>query len=363
VNHAGRPLNYGLLTLARSLFVALAVDAIFLTLVFAFSLRVGDGGPASRQATEPLSPALPSTLSPTELGLYRHARTLMDWTPKEIKDCPLLGKLRSAENGDDLPSIMKHVGERAAATISDFRNVACDERVYSEWNVGSPIATWREMGPNEVAHHFLYLILSHQSGDPRMFTEYRTDPKGKPVDLANLSDLPLITANFAGSWAYFNSSNQSESDFRYFGKESIQKHMCYVVGFAQKPDRARNITTFEFGKQSAVTLVQGIAWIDDTAFQIVKIETWLLAPRHDIGLESENTTVDYSPVRLAGLRDTLWLPSEVVVLVHFHNVFLRNTHRYSRFKLFEVHVVTNTPRRGKSPRRSSRGATCSGKCQ
>lgn len=287
----------------------------------------------------------------------------MDWTPKEIKDWPSLGKLQIAVEEDDLPVIMKHVGEQAAAMITGFRNIACDERVYSEWNLGGPIATWREMGPNEVAHHFLYVILSRPAGDPQMFNEYRTDPRGKPVDLANLPDLPLITANFAGSWAYFNSSNQSESYFRYLGKESVRKQMCYVVGFAQKPAIARNIATFELGKQSAAILVQGLAWIDETTFQIVRIETWLLAPRDDIGLESQNTIVDYSPVRLAGLRDALWLPSEVTVLVHYHTLFVRNTHRYSRFKLFAVHVVTNSPRREKRSQRSSRGGTCSGTCR
>jgi len=258
---------------------------------------------------------------------------------------------------------MKRVGERAAATISEFRNTACDERVYSEWNVGSPITTFREMGPNEVAHHFLYVILSRPASDSQIFTEYRSDLRGNPVDLASVPDLPLITANFAGSWAYFNPSNQRESDFRYFGEESIRKQMCYVVGFAQKPEIARNVTTFESRNQSALILVQGLAWIEETAFQIVKIETWLLAPRTDIGLSSQETTVDYNPVTIAGPNNALWLPSEVTVLVHYHNLFVRNTHRYSRFKLFEVHVVTNDVKREKPQGKGSRGGRCSGKCR
>jgi hypothetical protein len=30
---------------------------------------------------------------------------------------------------------------------------------------------------------------------------------------------------------------------------------------------------------------------------------------------------------------------EVTVQVRYHNVFIRNTHRYSGFKLFQSHVV------------------------
>jgi hypothetical protein len=277
-------------------------------------------------------------VSQEELATYSQAGTLMDWTAREIKDTPELSKLRPAGK-EDLPFILKRVAERAAEMIAEFRNIACDERVYSEWEVGSPIVTWREMGPNEVAHHFLYIIIPRPAGDPLMFKEYRTNPKGQPIDLASLPDLRLITTNFTGSWAYFSPSNQPESRFRYFGDEPIRKQLCYVVGFAQRPDVARNFTTFEAGDHSAVILVQGLAWIDEKSFHILKLETWLLAPRSDIGLASQNTTVNYSPILPAGMRNVLWLPQEVTVQVHYHDVFIRNTHRYSGFKLFQSHVV------------------------
>jgi hypothetical protein len=172
-----------------------------------------------------------------------------------------------------------------------------------------------------------------------MFKEFRTNPKGKPIDLASLGDLRLITTNFTGSWAYFNPSNQPETRFRYFGDEAIRKQLCYVVGFAQRPSVARNFTTFEADGHSAVILVQGLAWIDLRTFHILKLETWLLAPRSDIGLESQNTTVNYAPIEPTGMKNILWLPHEVTVEVHYHNVYIRNTHRYSGFKLFQSHVV------------------------
>jgi hypothetical protein len=290
-------------------------------------------------ANSPQPTATPARLSHQELDIYSRARTLVDWTPQEIRDSPPFYKLRAAQEKGGLPVILTRVGETAAAMIAQFRNIACDERVYSEWNVGSPIATWREMGPNESAHRFVYIIIPRPAGDPLMFTEYRTNPRGNPIDLDSLADLRLITTNFTGSWAYFNSSNQVESRFRYFGEESVRKQPCYVVGFAQRPEIARNFTTFEAGNHSARILVQGLAWIDERSFHIVRIETWLLAPRNDVGLESQNTTVNYSPVLPAGLQDVLWLPNEVTVLVHYQNVFIRNTHRYSGFKLFQAHSV------------------------
>ncbi|HME01221.1 MAG TPA: hypothetical protein VKM93_28400 [Terriglobia bacterium] len=310
-----------------------------ISIILAAALVLGVRTAAHPAANSPQSAEPPLRVSKEELETYSHARTLVDWTPREIKQAPSLYKLRPAQEGDRLPVILKNVGERAAAMIAEFRNIACDEKVYSEWTAGSPFATWREMGPNEVAHHFLYIIIPRPVGDPLMFKEYRTNPKGNPIDLGSLADLRLITTNFTGSWAYLTSSNQAESRFRYFGEESVRKQLCYVVGFAQKPDVVRNFTTFEAGKHSAVILVQGLAWIDERSFHIQKLETWLLAPRKDIGLESENTTVNYVPVLPAGLENALWLPNEVKVLVHYHDVFIRNTHHYSRFKLFQTHAV------------------------
>jgi hypothetical protein len=322
---------------ANTALVKFRVQVISIVLAAALVLgvrTVAHPAASSSQSTEP-----PLRVSQEELETYSHARTLMDWTPREIKHAPSFDKLRPAGKEDRLSVILKQVGEKAAAMIAEFRNIACDEHVYSEWTVGSPIVPWREMGPNEVAHHFLYIIIPGPVGNPLMFKEYRTNLKGNPIDLGSLADLRLITTNFTGSWAYFNPSNQVESRFRYFGEESIRKQLCYVVGFAQKPDVARNFTTFEGGNHSAVILVQGLAWIDESSFHILKIETWLLAPRTDIGLESETTTVNYLPVLPAGLANVLWLPNEVTVLVHYHDVFIRNTHRYSRFKLFQTHVV------------------------
>jgi hypothetical protein len=83
-------------------------------------------------------------------------------------------------------------------------------------------------------------------------------------------------------------------------------------------------------------LVQGLAWIDSESFQILRIMTWLLAPRKDIGLNSQVSTVDYYPVQPSGSERVLWLPRDVEVRVRFRDIDIRNTHHYSDFKLFRV---------------------------
>jgi hypothetical protein len=92
---------------------------------------------------------------------------------------------------------------------------------------------------------------------------------------------------------------------------------------------------FSPGK-SATLLVQGLAWIDSKSFQMLRIMTWLLAPRTDINLSAATSTVDFYPVQPSGTERVLWLPRDVTLWVRFRDIYIRNTHRYSNFKLFRV---------------------------
>jgi hypothetical protein len=109
-----------------------------------------------------------------------------------------------------------------------------------------------------------------------------------------------------------------------------------VVGFAQDPERARSGGVFSDYGKSIVVLLQGLAWIDSETFQLLRISTWLLAPRTDIGLTSEESTVDFYPVQPKGFEGVLWLPHDVKVRIIYQGFHVRNTHQYSNFKLFRV---------------------------
>ncbi|HET7842282.1 MAG TPA: hypothetical protein VFM21_11775, partial [Terriglobia bacterium] len=163
-----------------------------------------------------------------------------------------------------------------------------------------------------------------------------TDRTGKPADAASLAGFKMITSDFASSWLYFSPADQSANRFRYFGTQSIQNDECYVVGFAQIPELARSVSGYRVGDQASVLLVQGLAWIDKRTFHIPRIATWLLAPRRDIGLEGENSIVNYFPVKPEGVDKPLWVPHDVIVTIFSQGLFVRNTHRYSNFKLFRV---------------------------
>jgi hypothetical protein len=146
----------------------------------------------------------------------------------------------------------------------------------------------------------------------------------------------MITSGFASSWLYLGAAEQHDSRFRYFGIQAIRDRECHVVGFAQDSQKARRVGELRIGDINASSLVQGLAWIDTQTFQILRVMTWLLAPRTDIDLSSHISTVDFYPVHPIGSERVLWLPRDVRVWVLFRGVAIRNTHHYSNFKLFRV---------------------------
>ncbi len=297
----------------------------------------GAGRAGLQQPAAPLQlPKPPLQLTPAEIEIYKRAQTLMDWTPRQIHDCPFLHKLRPAGSQDQLPTVLERVGQAATRLVHDFPRIACDEEVFSETNVRDLRALDVTKPRNAKLRKFRYIVVPRQVGDFPAFEEYRTDLKGNPLDNPSLGDFFWITLDFASTWLYLSPTNQHGSRFRHFGIQTIRKRECHVVGFAQDPERARSVGELRIGDKSVVLLVQGLAWIDSETFQVLRIKTWLLAPRTDIGLSYQTSTIDFYPVQPSAFERVLWLPGDVMVMMDYRGTWFRNMHHYSNYKLFRV---------------------------
>ena len=284
--------------------------------------------------SEPPEP--PLHLTPSEILLYQFAPTLIGWTPKQIHHFPALHDLRPVANPDQLPMVLERAGQRCALLFRDFLQVSADEEVLSVLRFQSPNPITGTLDYPPKLRKFRYIIIPRPNGDLPGFEEYRTDLKGAPRDATSLGDLFMITSDFVSIGLHLSASDQPGSNFRYFGIQEIRSRKCHVVGFAQDPKRARHVEELDVEGGRVILLVQGLAWVDAQTFQILRVMTWLLAPRKDIGLTSQVSTVDFYPVQPSGSERVLWLPRDVTVRVHFRDIDIRNTHHYSNFRLFRV---------------------------
>jgi hypothetical protein len=291
---------------------------------------------AAQQLSNPSTPTPQLQMSPAEQEIYQKAKTLVDWTPEKIHSIPFLHNVRLADNQEELPIILAQAAKTNVALFHDFPKIYCDEEIHSAGATQIPGRPHVFFQRQVSDHEFRYIIIPTPVGEYMAFEEYRTDKRGNRVDLATLPGMSLITSNFASSCLYLGAAEQRGSHFRYFGTQTIERRKCFLVGFAQDPQNARSVAVFHLTSGPVILLTQGLAWIDSQSFEVRKIETWLLAPRNDIGLESEDTVVDYFPIKPKEFDHTLWVPRDVTVSIIYKGTLVQNTHHYSKFKVFRV---------------------------
>ena len=280
-----------------------------------------------------------------EQGYYANAHPYLAEPLKQLaKRIPQLKDLKPAQSQEELPVILQRSGHQVNEFFRHITDLTAREEIsLTRLRQERPYTT-PELSGEHVRDS--YLILRHNNNGGVEVIEYRTDAKGENFDQIVVQKGFLVTSGFALSCNYFSTGFQSESAFRYLGDQTIGQHDTYVVAFAQLPGKA-TLTVRMRGRGGSPVhmLVQGIAWIDKSNYQIVRMRTDLLAPRKDVGLNQQTTEVTFNKIQLADAAP-LWLPSSVKVFVEFttHNggvdeffeLSYRNEHRYTDYQRYRV---------------------------
>lgn len=253
---------------------------------------------------------------------------------------PELKKLKASSDQSKLQEIL----EKAAANVDAFfRNVV---DLIVEENITQERST--SFGTTRAQVQDSYLIVRGGDAAPSDVLEYRMDAAGRRID-QTMSRGYLVTSGFALIGNYFSTVSQPESRFRYLGDEKLGSRETYVVGFAQRPGQATQFITMAGPRgTSGNMLVQGIAWVDQSTLQILRLRTDLLAPRPEVGLERQTTEVNFSEIRFQDIANPLWLPQDVKVYLtvkefdsirhRFYEKNFRNEHRYTGYRRYRVSV-------------------------
>lgn len=255
--------------------------------------------------------------------------------PKLLKAVPDLQGLTPADTQDQLPSLLNKVAENIQGDEKKLPNLISHEDV-----------TWSRVCPethsyggcldSERHREFNYLILSHKNEDSEtVLEEYRTDSKNRRIE-PGTPDAPR-GQGFASLWVLFSSANRSESHFRYLGRQKLGKHAtALVVAFAQDPAAVKRPGEVALQGRSVPVWYQGIAWIDEANFQIVRLRTDLLQPRPDVHLQRLTAETEFGEVRISQLASALLLPVNVEITVEHDAEVSKEVHSYSKYRLYSV---------------------------
>jgi hypothetical protein len=251
---------------------------------------------------------------------------------KLIERIPELKTLQPAPDQQALPMILGKTGVR----VQEFLQTIVDLTAHEEITQERLSAKGSTKASRRLQYNYLILI-HHDAFAPRV-EEYRTDLQGNRAEPGGLDKGFSMTSGFALKWIHFQPMLRSDSTFLCLGDEKMGARNTYVVAFAQRPGQATITSTVGWSGGTMPILVQGIAWVDQNSFQIIRIRTDLLAPFNDIGLTQETTDLTLSEVKLPDLATPLWLPSDVKVYSVFKGQTFRNEHRYADYQHFRVSI-------------------------
>jgi tetratricopeptide (TPR) repeat protein len=252
--------------------------------------------------------------------------------PSLLQAVPELKGLDPASSQSDLTAILRNTGENVESFFNNFQNTVSIEQIREQ-----RLAKDGKI-KDSLDQKFQYLLLTRPEAWGLGLHEFRTDFQGNETAPTGLNSGLMLTSGFASASLLFHPAYQSGATFRYLGRQPMKGKDCYVVAFAQKPEKAQMYERFNTDKASVLVLFQGLAWIDAGSYKIIRLRTDLLKPQTKIRLQRQTTEITYLPVQFKQLGAVAWLPSEVGVTVQWAGRTFRNTHSYSDFKLFNTDI-------------------------
>jgi hypothetical protein len=182
---------------------------------------------------------------------------------------------------------------------------------------------------------FSYRIRAAQ--DPTygpVLEEYRTNAKDQTVNPNDFSAGNPKSVGYGNTWMMFVPTNLQESRFRYLGHQKIEHHDTLVIAFAQDPDHATMRSAVGIGADACRHFIQGILWIDQSNFEIVRLETDLLSPLPGVHLTRLRSELHFSEVKIPTRNLILWMPSDVKISWQGKDAAGIELHHYSNYRLF-----------------------------
>ena len=112
----------------------------------------------------------------------------------------------------------------------------------------------------------------------------------------------------------------------------------WQVHFRQRQEKPNTIRAYKFGENgpSHAVALRGRAWIAADSYQIVRMETDLVAPLPEIKLLADHTLVDYGPVRFRNRNVEMWLPQIAEVYFDWQGKRVHRRHSFDNYMLFSV---------------------------
>ena len=223
-----------------------------------------------------------------------------------------------------LRKILKEASNRTLDLIESLQRFSANERIEQidiDKNGKRRNSTAQEM-------NYVVQIERNSYGYPSV-QEYRsgnTSPQQTSVMDSGTAAFALI----------FHPSHVENFDFRCEGLTELQGLAAWQVHFEESADPNKAFTAIHIGGSVYLPKFKGRAWITTSGYDVLRIETDLVAPIPNIKLQREHQWINYAPVEFSKRHDRLWLPESTSLYIAYRGRRYERVHRFSQFQIFSV---------------------------
>jgi hypothetical protein len=111
---------------------------------------------------------------------------------------------------------------------------------------------------------------------------------------------------------------------------------AWLLRFEESPDPRKSFHQIKINGSAYQLRFQGRAWIAADGYEILRLETDLVASLPQIHLKQEHLEIAYAPVEFQKPQLLLWLPESTFMQINYRGHRYQRTHQFSHFQLFLV---------------------------
>ena len=247
------------------------------------------------------------------------------WMPPDVDD-----KIPPVEPGTAcaLDDVVQNAGKQLQELVKNVDRFTATELVsdesFNKWGLPS--------FPEKAQFDYIVSMEETRRGvlSVEEYRERRAASKGFP-EAVMTTGLPALVVIFHPIYAG-NYEMTCEGLARWNGGLAWQVH------FRQRKDKPNTIRSYRTGLegQGYPVALKGRAWIAVDSYQIVRLETSMVAPMPQIRLAAEHVNIEYAPVQFRKGALEMWLPANVEVYYDWRGRRVHRRHTFSNYLLFSV---------------------------
>jgi tetratricopeptide (TPR) repeat protein len=273
--------------------------------------------------------ALPAGKAPaTNAALLpsMEAATVTAWAP------PNVDTARPAVASDVACSADEVIERTSASTTRQLDNLekflATEHIQHEEVNGKGEVSQLRDK-------NFQYMVFVEHAKDGLVFLDERRDGgKGTDTFPTSLATVGLVSLGVD----VFHPGFAKALNFNCEGLGQWRGKAAWIVHFDQKPGMKSYLRLWETQTKTVEVPLKGRVWVAAGSYDVLHVESDLVAPMKDLELTRDHLAIDYGPVSFDNGASELWLPWYADMYLELHGRRYHHSHTLSNFNLFSVNT-------------------------